>query len=135
MAHILLFYQKTVFLDYSMKVIKKMVLFSGFIAVSACSDKVEDSVVDCFGQSILVDVVHKTSESNASKIDFNITYAGKQTIDNAVRWDFGDGTVQDFTGRDASHTYTKAGTYTAIAKVRLNNGHCSFDIKETVTIK
>ncbi|UQA73898.1 PKD domain-containing protein [Sphingobacterium siyangense] len=118
-----------------MELVKKSLLFLGLIAVSSCGDKVEKSVVDCFGQSILVDVDHKASESNASKIDFNITYTGKQTVDNAVRVDFGDGTVQDFTGRDASHTYTKAGTYTAIAKVGLNNGHCSFDIKETVTIK
>lgn len=116
-----------------MKLVKPFFLFA-LLTVFSCSDKAAESVVDCFGESILIDVHHQASSQKATQIDFNVSYTGDHKMDTAIKWDFGDGTVQTLNGLTASHTYTKAGTYTAIAKVGLNNGGCSFDIKETVTI-
>ncbi|MDR2272900.1 MAG: PKD domain-containing protein [Sphingobacterium sp.] len=115
-----------------MKFIKTFCLLS-LLTFFSCG-KAEKSIVDCFGESILVDVHHKAAADAASKIDFNVSYGGDHKMDTAIKWDFGDGTIQTLNGLTASHTYSKAGTYTVIAKVGLNNGGCSFDIKETVTI-
>lgn len=111
-------------------------LFSFFIVllICSCSDKEAKSIVDCFGESLLIDVKHTSSESNQSQINFNVTYSGDHAIDNMVKWDFGDGKVQTTNGIIANHTYDKSGTYTVVAKVGLNNGGCSYDIKETVVI-
>ncbi|MGJ1320443.1 PKD domain-containing protein [Sphingobacterium spiritivorum] len=113
----------------------RKILFFFSLIVLSCSDKEEEAIVDCFGQSILIDVQHETVDTNPFQVNYNVSYAGHHTIDKSIRWDFGDGSVQTTDGKTSSHTYAKTGTYTVTAKVGLNNGGCSFDVKETVIIK
>jgi len=37
---------------------------------------------------------HKATADAASKIDFNGSYAGNHKMDIGIKWDFGDGIVQ-----------------------------------------
>ncbi|QBQ41338.1 PKD domain-containing protein [Sphingobacterium psychroaquaticum] len=101
----------------------------------SCSKKDADKVVDCFGQSLLVDVHHSPVSGEPSRINYSVKYVGEHELNTVIKWNYGDGTpVQNVTGTTSSHTYAKAGTYTAIATVSLDGASCSFDIKETVTI-
>lgn len=109
-------------------------LFLISVTLFSCSDKETQSIVDCFGESFLVDVHHEVSTANPLQVNFNVSYGGDHTVDGTMKWDYGDGINQTNTGVTAAHTYAKSGTYTVIAKVGLNNGGCSFDIKEKVTI-
>ncbi|MDR2273570.1 MAG: PKD domain-containing protein [Sphingobacterium sp.] len=116
-----------------MKIIK-LFLLVGLFGVLSCSDKVEKSMVDCLGESLLIGVNHKATNDDPLKIDFNVSYHGEHELNNSIKWDFGDGSSETLNGAAASHTYKQVGTYTVIAKVGLTGG-CSFDKKETVIIK
>lgn len=96
----------------------------------------EDDIVDCFGESLLLSIHHYKSAENLKEVNFTVKYSGDHPFDNTVKWNFGDGTpVQTFTGKEAKHTYQNPGSYTAKATVSLNNGKCSYDLDETVTIE
>ncbi|QQT25920.1 PKD domain-containing protein [Sphingobacterium spiritivorum] len=116
-----------------MKLLKLFLLFS-ILGIMSCSDKVEESMIDCLGESFLTNVEHSSSDQNAKLINFNITYSGEQQLNNSVKWVYGDGAQQVVNGKTSSHTYSQSGTFTAIATVKTSGG-CTFDVKETVIVK
>lgn len=118
-----------------MKKINNLILALIVIGASSCS-KDEESIIDCLGQSFLVNVHHEASAENPKQINFSVSYSGDHTVSNTIKWNFGDGTpVQTVSGLTASHTYATAGPYTAKATVTLNGGACSFDPEESVTVE
>lgn len=117
-----------------MKKFKVLLLFS-LIGTVSCSDKVEKSIVDCLGESLLTGIDHTVSAQNSSLINFEVHYSGDHKLDNTVKWDFGDGKQQTGTGKTISHTYTSPGTYHVVGKVSVNDGGCVHDVKETIVVK
>jgi hypothetical protein len=117
---------------------KKILLFIPLIAlaITACSKDDGKSVVDCFGESLFVDVHHTASAENSRTINFNVTYSGSHTLNNSITWNFGDGTSQTATGTAISHTYAQHGNYTAKANVSINKDSesCSYSVNESVSI-
>lgn len=114
------------------KVLIAVIAFGSLIA--CCNDDIK-SVVDCFGESLLLDVHHSKATENPKQVSFEVSYLGDHSLDGTIKWNFDDGTaVETLTGTTATHTYTSAGTYHATATVSLNGGGCSYDVKETVTI-
>jgi len=107
-----------------------------FFGLMSC-EKEEKSIVDCFGENLLFTVDHEIDAENSKKVNFTTAYFGSHhTFDDAVNWDFGDGSpAQTIAGKTASHTYTAVGSYTVKAKVSLNNGSCSYTLTEHVTIE
>lgn len=104
------------------------------VVMLSCS-KDEESVVDCFGESLLLSIHHNASTENTKLINFNVDYSGDHTFDNTIKWDFGDGTpTQTITGKTATHTYATAGPYTAKATVTLNKRKCSYNLEESLTV-
>lgn len=127
----------SVFVLLQKKYMKLNIVLCALLALTtwSCSKKNAEKAVDCFGQSLLVDVKHSVVSGEPSRIDYSVKYVGSHNLNTVVKWNFGDGTpVQSVTGTTTSHTYTKAGTYTAIATVGLDGESCYFEIKETVTI-
>ncbi len=117
---------------------KKSILFLfAIISIAISCDKAENSIVDCTGQSLFIDIDHTVSSENALQVNFNVHYSGtSHTLDNTVKWDFGDGTpLQTLSGTTASHTYSTVGHYTAKVKVSLNNGSCSFEPHESINLE
>lgn len=116
---------------------KKTLLFIAFIFLAFVScDKEAASVADCLGENLLLSIDHEISADNTKKVDFTVKYYGTDhTLDNSVQWDFGDGATQTATGKTVSHLYTTNGNYTAKAKVSLNGGSCSYELKENVTVE
>jgi hypothetical protein len=112
------------------------ILFLAFIVVGILScGKEEDDIVDCFSQSLLLNIHHSTATDNAKQINFNVTYAGNESLESNIQWDFGDGTsVQTVSGVTASHVYVNAGSYQVKAVVKIK-GSCSNDLKESVTVE
>lgn len=120
-----------------MKKLKTLCLAMAFISLTACGDddNVVNSAADCLLESALVSIDHTKATDNPKKVTFEIDYAGEKTLDN-IKWDFGDGTpAQTLPGNTATHTYTTAGTYRTTATVSLNNGECSYDKHNTVTVE
>lgn len=119
----------------SMKKLKLLLLAITAGIIMSCGDDDTKSIVDCFGESLLINVYHEKVEANPKEVTFEVKYFGDHDLDGAIKWKFDDGTpVQTVNGTTATHTYTTAGTYHATATVSLNGGGCSYDVKETVTI-
>lgn len=105
------------------------------IMCSTCSKQIED-VIDCFGESLLLDVHHHNVQTDPKQVNFNVTYSGDHNLDTTIKWNFGDGTPsQNVSGVSTSHTYSTAGSYTVKATITLNNKSCSYDVAESVTIE
>lgn len=104
--------------------------------LSSCSDDDVKDVINCFGQNALTKIEHSSSTLNTLQVSFTLDYFGDLTLDNSLKWDFGDGTpLQTATGNTISHTYASTGTYTVVAKVSLNNGGCAYDTTRTITVQ
>lgn len=115
---------------------KLSILFLAFGAVVILSCGKEDDILDCFAQSVLLNVHHSTSGDNPKQVNFNVSYSGDHSLDGNVQWDFGDGTgVQNVNGVTANHIYANAGSYQVKAVVAINGGSCSYDLKESVTVE
>lgn len=118
-----------------MKKLKFLLLAIIVGTMSSCGDDDTKSIVDCFGESLLISVDHEKVETNPKQVNFEAKYFGDHDLDGTIKWNFDDGTpVQALPGTTASHTYVNAGTYHATATVILNGGGCSYDVKETVTV-
>lgn len=111
----------------------KLFLPAVIIAFLSCG-KAEEKIIDCLGESLLIDIKHSVSPQNARLINFTVGYSGGQQLNNSIKWNFGDGEQQTVSGATANHTYGQAGTYTAIATVAISSG-CKFDVKETVNVQ
>ena len=97
-------------------------------------DESDLGINDCFSIGLLLDVSHTTDGLTAS---FEINYDGSNTLNDEVRWDFGDGTSQTTTGRSAEHTYSASGSYDVKATVTLSGpdiGDCPKEINEMVIL-
>jgi hypothetical protein len=78
---------------------KLSILFLAFVAGGILSCGKEDDILDCFAQSVLLNVHHSTSGDNPKQVNFNVSYSGDHSLDGSVKWDFGDGTgVQTVSG-------------------------------------
>ncbi|RYZ28300.1 MAG: PKD domain-containing protein [Chitinophagaceae bacterium] len=118
-----------------MRKFKLLFLALTFMSFLSCGDDDTRSVVDCFGESLLMSVDHEKAAANPKQVTFEAKYFGDHDLDGTIKWNFADGTpVQTLSGTTATHTYTTSGTYHAAATVSLNGGGCSYDLKETVTI-
>lgn len=113
--------------------------FSLWIAVililTACHKDDGKSIVDCFGESLFVNVHHSIAAENPKQVNYTITYSGSYSLNTTVVWKFGDGTEQTLTGTQATHIYSQPGNYTATAVVKLNGPSCTFNVNEHVTIQ
>lgn len=72
------------------RIISLSLLFFILLTINSCR-RVEESIVDCLGESILTSLRHNTSASNVKQVDFEISYSGEKTV-TSIEWDFGDGT-------------------------------------------
>ena len=120
-----------------MKNVKTLFFAITIAAIASCSpDKLIESATDCLFDSALVFIDHTKASEDPKTVTFEITYDGEKNLDENIKWDFGDGTpVQTLTGTTATHTYTTAGSYTAKAVVTLNQGKCSYDKHNTISIE
>ncbi len=105
--------------------------------MTACDKDDAKSIVDCLGESIFLDAHHSISGENPMQVNYSVTYEGSHTLNNTVKWDFGDGTQQTVTGTEVSHVYSQPGNYkaTASVKVSVNGSTCSSDLHEHVTVE
>ena len=105
-----------------------IIAFLGF----SCSKHDDEEIVDCFGESILIQLKHSADGADSKKINYSIEYAGTRTI-SSVKWTFGDGTTG--TGISVSHTYAAAGTFEVKADVTTKDGRseCTSSPKKSIT--
>ncbi|WP_312764747.1 PKD domain-containing protein [Epilithonimonas sp.] len=115
-----------------LKIIYLSLLFFTVLTINSCR-KVEESIVDCLGESILTSLRHEVSTSNVKQVDFEISYSGEKTV-TSIAWDFGDGIKTTSTNKKISHTYTTGGTYEVKTDVSLENGKCTVSPKKSVII-
>jgi len=111
---------------------KPMFAMFFFIFLFGCGSDESENIVDCFGQSLLVNVHH--SVENGKTVNFNVSYNGEYTLKNSIVWDYGDGIKETVNGVTTSHTYSQSGTYTARASVSLTDPSCTFEVKEVVIV-
>ena len=107
----------------------------GLLFIAGCSKDDGKDVVDCFGESLMMNVHHNVSTENPKTVNFNVTYSGSHTLKGAIKWNFGDGTIVTVNGTSTSHTYTQAGSYNAVASVSLVSPDCTVDVKESVVVQ
>ena len=105
-----------------------------FLLVS-CGKEDGRDIVDCVGESLLAKVHAVVDAPNPKMYDFSVSYSGSHTLKAAIRWDYGDGTVETVNGTFTTHTYKTAGTYTVKASVSLVNPDCTFDLKHNITVQ
>lgn len=117
-----------------MKKMKRIfaVVIIAFLSIS-CSKHDDEEIVDCFGESILIQLKHSVDGADSKKINYPIEYAGTKTI-TSVKWTFGDGTTGE--GMNVSHTYAAAGTFEVKADVTTKEGSsaCTSSPKKSITV-
>lgn len=119
-----------------MKKINILILALAFVGLVSCGDDDAKSIVDCFGENLLVTVDHTKAAGNPKQVNFEVEYFGEKNLDNTLKWNFGDGTApQNITGTTVTHTYANPGSYETTVTISLNNGGCSFDVKKHITIE
>jgi opacity protein-like surface antigen len=98
------------------------------LSFSSCKDAVED-VIDCTVESAYLSLNTKVDTANIRLIHFTFvngdTIGNRFSLDNSIRWEFGDGTEETTQGLETSHTYAMQGTYEARAHYTLRNGNAS----------
>lgn len=92
-------------------------------------------IVNCFGEALAVDISYSIPDGNPKTRNFNVAYDGDYTLNNTIKWNYGDGTEQTVSGPEASHTYPQAGNYTAIATITIDDTSCSFDLTVEVFVE
>ena len=112
-----------------------ILLFVSSLNFISCKDNIEDTI-DCLSESFLFKVSHTADAQDAKKITFKVTYSGDHKLDNSVKWDFGDGTIET-KGTEVTHTYSSTGTFTVKAMditVRNGDAWCGHELDTKVTI-
>ena len=106
----------------------------------SCKNDIEDAI-DCTVESTLLKVEYEVDETNPLLVHFAFingdTVADRFTLEQSIRWEFGDGsetTTGDFT---AMHEYQDAGTYDVKAHYVLSRGDnsCSGYKEKSVTLE
>lgn len=120
-----------------MKKISAVLMFTivCFITFS-CGKDVEESVVDCLGESISVSSIkHSPDAANSKIINYSISYDDQGSVDS-ITWTFGDGKTETVKGLTVSHTYEAANGYNVQADVivRINKSTCTVTKKKGVTV-
>lgn len=124
----------------AMKHILPIVLFVSFLFwESGCKDVVED-VIDCSLESARLSINDEIDENNPKLVHFefvNKDVDGSFTLDNEVKWDFGDGHTTTSTTLKIDHTYTQANTFAVKATYTLRRGSasCTGPKEKSVTIE
>ncbi|WP_126969468.1 PKD domain-containing protein [Gynurincola endophyticus] len=118
-----------------MKKITSIILTIIVLVIFGC-EKEKESGANCTGESRLVGVSHTASPNDSKQINFVVSYSGSQSVDNSVKWDFGDGTdIQTVNSLSTNHIYSGSGTFNVKATITLNDGECSYSIDEAVTVQ
>ena len=101
-----------------------------------CKKEIE-AVADCLGQTASLNFDHTISTTDSKQATLTVMYSGDFVLQNSVNWSFGDGNSQNTSTTSTTHAYASPGTYEATAKVTIKKGSesCTFDLKETITIK
>lgn len=121
-----------------MKKFTKMITIIAIIGISitySCKKDAE-AVIDCFGDALLYDLSHTIDTLDTKMAILKVTYYGDHSLDNSIKWDFGDGEVKTLSGAETQHTYSESGTYTVKAEVTTRNedAYCTHELHETVDI-
>lgn len=118
-----------------MKKIGQILIVMTAIFVTSCGKDIEESIVDCLGESAFVTLKHAADAADAKKINYTIEYSGSGTL-KSVKWTFGDGKTETVNGPTVSHTYASAGAYNvqADATVAINKSNCTSTHKKGVTV-
>ncbi len=114
-----------------------IVLLSVCTGIFSCSDDDPDNVIDCLFEGAYFKINHTADSNNVKTITFTVTYDGEETLDNNIKWDFGDGSAeQTISGTTATHTYTNSGDYTVKIKPTVRNGdaYCTVEKELNITV-
>jgi len=98
-----------------------------FLSQSGCKKAVEDAI-DCTTESFFLYITGNVDANNLKLFHFtfvNNDSSGDYTLDNEIKWDFGDGVTQTSQGMTIDHTYANTGSYTAKASYTLRKGSSS----------
>lgn len=116
------------------KITKILILVTIFCTASSCSKDEDKAVIDCFGESLLIQLKHTSDATNPKIINYSIQNDNDSAV-TSVKWTFGDGkteTINTASGA-VSHTYTAAGTFEVKADVILSTG-CTVSPKKNITV-
>ncbi|MFP4469556.1 MAG: PKD domain-containing protein [Bacteroidales bacterium] len=119
-----------------------LILIGALIILSwaSCRSDIEDAI-DCTVESTFLEVEYIIDEANPLLVHFAFinsdTVANRFTLEQSIRWEFGDGsetTTDDFT---AMHEYQDAGTYDVKAHYVLSrdDNSCSGYKEKTITLE
>lgn len=110
------------------------------IGYSSCKDDIEDAI-DCTAESILLSFHAEVDTANPLLVHFTFinadTIDNKFTLDETIRWEFGDGNEVTTQSLETSHEYPDAGSYKAKAHYTLRKGSssCSSYKEKTVDLQ
>lgn len=115
-----------------------IVLFISSIALSGITcKKATESIVDCSIQSLTAGM-HANLDSENSKLmhfKFYISLSDGYTLDNNIKWDFGNG-VNQVADTIVDYVYPESGSYEAVATytLRKGSGSCSSSTTKSIVI-
>jgi PKD repeat protein len=111
-----------------------LILAATMLYFSSCKKTKE--IIDCLGEVTHFTFNYEADSEDAKTIKFTIDYTGSHNLQQAVEWNFGDGTTTTVNGKTAEHTYSAAGTYDVRYKPTVKNGDetCSPEYEQTITV-
>jgi len=107
------------------------------IVWSSCKDDVEDAI-DCTVETAFLSLDHQVDENNPLLVHFTFvngdTLNNRFTLDQEIRWEFGDGNEETTQGLQVSHTYPDVASYEVKAFYTLRKGDASCSSSKNKTI-
>ncbi len=123
---------------------KKSLLFVAtaviLISYTSCKDVVED-VIDCTVESAFLKVEASIDDTNPLLVHFTFingdTINNTFTLDQSIKWEFGDGAEETSDGLTISHQYPDIATYDTKGYYMLRRGSatCSDYKEKSVTLE
>ncbi len=108
-----------------------------FLSQMGCKKTTEEAI-NCSLESLLMTMHANVDPQNLKLFHFTFEYegSGEFTLDNEIKWDFGDGTTETSQGKTIDHTYANTGAYTAKATYKLYKGSdwCSSYITKSIHV-
>lgn len=106
------------------------------LGFSSCSKDEDESIIDCFGDSLLLSIHHSADSGTPRTVNFTMKYSGINTV-SGIDWNFGDGKTAHSDGTTVSHTYTAAGTFTVKGNTTLSKsgGSCTVAPTKSLTVE
>ena len=111
-----------------------------FLIWSSCKSDIEDAI-DCTVETAFLSLNYQVDENNPLLVHFTFvngdTIDNRFTLDQEIRWEFGDGNEETTQGLQVSHTYPDAGSYDVEAYYTLRKGdsNCSSSKNKTVNLQ